>query len=353
MTFTASETTSQASLAPRTAPATAVEADLQAQATTATSDTASLSENTVPAGQLAGNMTVQGIPAQAREAAEDDGMDYFALFYPLPSFDPTHYMNTSLPGMPRDAEDRPPLPTPGQRQRPPMVNGRVSSSFSGGAPHAFYLGEHPNSPSPVVHSKNDKKRVWLGSPNAEELRRATRRQRPDDPVPVHESLQRLTVTGYDDCNPWRSGREEMARGDFNRVNDPGFAFNPVTASTPTRTIHASSRDPPTQGAPPASSLRPARTHPAAPDVRVPSLQPPPAQPSRSLARQARPPPQDTDECREDEDVLERASVPPQQNNARHKGKGKARAEPDDLDENEEACDPPVPHREDWDEAEIR
>ncbi|KAI0707503.1 hypothetical protein C8T65DRAFT_740298 [Cerioporus squamosus] len=166
-----------------------------------------------------------------RGTQEDEATDYFAFFSSPPVLvDPPHYRNHVLQGAPRN---EPPLPVPTNylfghaEEREPMTQSND--------PRDIYHGELPYDPAPLDHSRKPRKRLWLGSPDPEDVLRGQRRARPQNSTPLWLSRARLTGGGCDDSDPWGNQlREQELREEGQTIP----AFIPVTASTPANPVHA-------------------------------------------------------------------------------------------------------------------
>ncbi|KAI0717539.1 hypothetical protein C8T65DRAFT_694198 [Cerioporus squamosus] len=177
--------------------------------------------------------------------SSDNGTDYFAYFPTPPIVDLPYYTEHILQGAPH-VDDKAPEATTTQPEH------LSSSHFTrqlllDGDPGAFFH----------EHTGNNKKRLWPGSPNPEEVRRGLSRLRLASTMPALTGGRRLPGLEDDLGNPWGSGRRGQAGEEADGLRGLGLAFAPAMASTPSqhvRTIVGQSSM--------ANSIPPASTYPA-------------------------------------------------------------------------------------------
>ncbi len=286
--------------------------------------------------------------------SSDDSTDYFGFFSSPPhDLDPLVYQELSHANTPRHDHEGHPLP-PAPRPGDPGERSRLNQPALNGDPRASYHGEPDTIPVTVDHTRNPRKRVWLGSPDPEDLQRALRRPRPSNTTPTVANGQLPTNEECDGHNPWRSVRRRAESSTTGSPNGLGINFDPVAVSTPAHLVRTMDDLSIEAGHPPSASSRRALTSQIQRDAHLGRRDPPPHLTPRnsnvpasasSAQLSERDHAMDTDEP-------DNRSDSPEETPKRNNGKGKARALSSVSEYPEEQSGLPVRADDAWCEAEL-
>ncbi|RDX39614.1 hypothetical protein OH76DRAFT_1490971 [Lentinus brumalis] len=289
------------------------------------------------------------------ERESDVSTDYFGFFSSPPhDLDPLLYQNPPPANAPRhDDEGRPIMPE--TRSGGAEERSRLNQPALNGDPRAAYHGEPPRTPDAVDHGRNPRKRLWLGSPDPEDLQRALRRPRPSNTTPIVEDGRLLADGDHHGRNPWQSEeRGRASRTTFLRT-ELDLVFDPVTASTPTHLVRSMVDLSLASGHPSSADARPSQAGSDASRIRDSGRDLPPhlSRTSDYAAVPTPPAQQPRDAYAMDVEDPDTCAVLQQEEPKRDKGKGRARAlsqVPEDPATEQRACSPPAENA--WCEAEL-